>query len=81
MTATDEFKKTHKLKNINIRFNKETFLGDTLTCTTSGTEDKNVFTHTIEKDGVSVCDISTVWEEKSGTEDIVSYNLDVKNEK
>ena len=81
MTATDEFKKTHKLKNINIRFNKETFLGDTLTCTTSGTEDKNVFTHTIEKDGVSVCDISTGWEEKSGTENIVSYNLDVKNEK
>ena len=81
MTAPDEFKKTHRLKNINIRFNKETFLGDTLTCTTYGTEDKNIFTHIIEKDGISVCDIATAWDEKSNKDNIVDYNLDVKNEK
>lgn len=80
MTAPDEFKKTHRLKNINIRFNKETFLGDTLTCTTNCTEDKNVFTHIIEKNGISVCDISTVWEEKTSKDNIVDYNLDVKRE-
>ncbi len=81
MTAPNEFKKTRKLKNINIRFNKETFLGDTLTCTTSRTENKNVFTHIIEKDGISVCDISTAWEEKTGKDNIVEYDLDVKSGK
>ena len=80
MTAPDEFKKTHRLKNISIRFNKETFLGDTLTCTTNRTGNKNIFTHIIEKDGISVCDISTVWEEKICKDNIVDYNLDVKRE-
>ena len=81
MTAPDEFKKTHRLKNINIRFNKETFLGDTLTCTANKTGNPYQYTHIIEKDGVSVCDIATVWEEKTSSENIFDYNLDVKNEK
>jgi len=80
MTAPDKFKRTHRLKSINIRFNKETFLGDVLTCTTSRTENNNTFTHIIEKDGVSVCDISTVWEEKTGKDSIVDYDLDVKKD-
>lgn len=80
MTAPDEFKKTRRLKNLHIRFNKETFLGDTLTCTTNRTENKNTFTHIIEKDGVSVCDISTLWEEKTSKDNIVDYDLDVKGE-
>ena len=82
MTAPDEFRKTHRLKNLHIRFNKETFLGDTLTCTANKTEEQDQFTHIIEKDGVSVCDIATVWEEihNSKKESIAEYNLDVKNE-
>ena len=81
MTIPNAFKQTHRLNNIHIRFNKETFLGDNLTCTTSKTKEKNIFTHILEKDGVSVCDISTVWEEKSNVENIVDCDLDVKNEK
>ena len=81
MTAPDEFRKTRRLKNLHIRFNKETFLGDTLTCSANRTENPYQFTHIIEKDGASVCDIATVWEEKTSKENIVDYNLDVKNEK
>lgn len=80
LTVPDEFRKTHKLKSLNIRFNKETFLGDILTCTTNKTENENVFTHIIEKDDGSVCDIVTVWSEKTAKESIADYNLDVKNE-
>lgn len=81
MTAPDEFRQAYKLKNLSIRFNKETFLGDTLICTANRTDNKNQFIHTIEKDGASVCDIVTTWEEKTSNDNIVYYNLDVKNEK
>jgi len=81
MTAPDEFRKTHRLKNLHIRFNKETFLGDTLTCIANRTDNPNIYTHTVEKDGISVCDIVTIWDKKISNEAIVDSNLDVKNEK
>lgn len=80
MTAPNEFRKTKVLKSIHIRFNKETFLDDVLTCTTNRTELPNTYTHIIEKDGISVCDIVTVWDERNSKNNIVEYNLDVKNE-
>ncbi len=80
LTAPDGFSKTHKLKKLSIRFNKETFLGDTLVCTANRTENPNQFTHTIQKNGISVCDIATIWEEKTSNENIVDYNLAVKKE-
>jgi acyl-ACP thioesterase len=80
MTAPDEFRKTRVLKNLHIRFNKETFLDDILTCTTNRTELPDTYTHIIEKDGVSVCDIVSVWNERNSKNNIVDYNLDVKNE-
>ena len=80
MTANEEFRKNHTLKSLNIRFNKETFLGDTLICSTHSTESPNIYTHVVEKDGVSVCDISTCWEEKHSKNNIVDYQLDVKSE-
>ena len=81
MTMDREFKKTHKLKKLNIRFNKETFLNDKLICSTYKTDVENQYIHTIEKDGISVCDISTLWSEQQEQETIVDYDLDVKNEK
>jgi len=83
MTAPDEFRKNFRLKNLYIRFNKETYLGDTLTCTTNRTEDSNQFTHIIEKDGVCVCEIATSWKQISETnrENITDYDLRVKNER
>ena len=80
MTAPNEFRKTKVLKSLHIRFNKETFLDDVLTCTTNRTELPNTYTHIIEKDGISVCDIVTVWDERNSKNNIVEYNLDVKNE-
>ena len=81
MTASNEFRNKYILKSISIRFNKETFLGDTLICATYKTPAENVYNHIVEKDGVSVCDISTTWVQKEDKETIVEYNLDVKNEK
>ena len=80
MTVPDEFRKAKTLKNLHIRFNRETFLNDTLTCTTNLTDIPDTYTHIIEKDGVSVCDITTSWVQKEDKESIVTANLDVKNE-
>ena len=80
MTAPDEFRKTKVLKNLHIRFNKETFLDDILTCTTNKTKSPDTYTHIIEKDGVSVCDIVTVWNERNSKSNILYYDLDVKRE-
>lgn len=80
MTAPYEYKKTHKLKQLSIRFNQETFLNDTLTCSLYKTDTSDVFIHKLEKDGVSVCEILTKWEEGTSKETITDYNLAVKNE-
>ena len=81
MTVEPEFKQSHVLKHLSIRFNKETFLNDKLICSTYKTDIENQYTHIVEKDGVSVCDISTLWEEKSEKTTIVEYELDVKKER
>lgn len=81
MTANDEFRKTHSLKSLNIKFNKETFLGDELICSTYKTDIENSYIHIVEKDGISVCEIATSWENKTTENNIVDYNLKVKNEK
>lgn len=80
MTANDEFRKKHTLKSLKIKFNKETFLGDALICSTYKTDSENTYTHIVEKDGVSVCDISTCWENKDAKDSIVDYELKVKSE-
>lgn len=81
MTAPDNFKKARILKNFHVRFNKETFLGDVLTCTTNRTKVPNTYTHIIEKDGISVCDVLTTWIKKEDKETIAEYNLEIKKEK
>ena len=48
--------------------------------TANKTENTNQFTHIIEKDGGSVCDIATIWEKITNKENIAYYNLVVKNE-
>ncbi len=80
MATNDDFKKTHKLESLSIRFNKETFLGDKLTCSTYSTDKENVFINKIEKSGISICDILTSWILKGNEESISDYNLEVKNE-
>lgn len=76
--APDEFKKVNTIKQLKVKFNRESFLGDILTCTTYKTDTPKLYVHKIEKDGVSVCDISTLWEEKADTSTIVDYPLKIK---
>ena len=64
MTASEKFRETYSLQSLNIRFNKETFLDDNLICSTYKTEHPDVYTHIVEKDGMSVCDISTKWKKR-----------------
>ena len=81
ITAPDEFKKTHELKNLHVRFNRETFLGDTLTCSAYRTEQADTYVHSIVKENISACDILTKWEKiKDKPTDISDYDLDVKKE-
>ena len=80
MTAPIEFKQSHTIKRLNVRFNKETFLKDSLKCTTYKTANKGTYVHKIEKEGASVCEIETCWEEKTDLSSIVDYNLKIKSE-
>lgn len=81
MTANDEFRSSHILKSLNIKFNKETFLSDKIVCSTYKTETPLIYNHIVEKDGISICDISTSWEEKTFNTNIIEYDLKVKAEK
>lgn len=79
MTAPDGYQQTHALKTMSIKYNHESFLGDTLVCSLYRTEIPNSYIHRIEKDGVSVCDIKTSWVEKLQDEKIIDYPLSVKS--
>jgi len=79
-SLTIEFKKTHQLKTLNIRFNKESFLDDILVCTTYKAVQPDTFAHIISKDDIPICEIQTKWIKNTKTEDIFDYDLDVKSE-
>ena len=81
MSTNDEFRKNHVLKSLSIKFNHETFLDDVLTCSMFKTEFNNQYNNIIEKDGISVCDISTIWEQKIDNCTICDYDLKVKSER
>ena len=81
MTAPYEYKKTHSLYELSIRFNRETFLDDVLTCSLYKTNTPDIFVHKLEKDGISVCEISTKWQKEVSEQSIVEYDLSVKHEK
>ena len=80
-SLSNEYKKSHFLKNINIRFIRESFLNDTLVCSTYKTESEDTFVHKIMKDDITICDIQTSWINKTNTDKIQNYNLAVKSEK
>ena len=80
-SADVDYKKTHNLKSLNIKFNKETFLDDTIICSTYKTDLFGTYVHKITKNNESVCDIQTSWEDKKQFENIADYPLKVKEEK
>lgn len=79
MTVPAEFKDKHFLKDLSIKFNKESFLGDVLNCTTYKTLSDKKFVNKIEHQGVSVCEISTEWDIRNNNDNILEYDLDVKH--
>ena len=81
MTIPEEYKKTHKLKQLSIRFNQESFLNDILTCSLFKTNNPNILAYKLMKDGLSICEICTNLEKKNDNTSIVTYPLDIKQEK
>ena len=79
VTVDDDFKKTHTLKKLSVKYNKETFLGDVLICSTYTTESSDILIHKIEKEGVSVCDISSYWTDKIKETPVSDFNLSVRS--
>ena len=80
MTAPDEFKQNNTVKKLSIKFYRETFLGNSLTCETFKTNKEKTYIHKITKDDALICEIQTSWEEKTDNVTILESNLDVKNE-
>jgi len=77
-SISESFRKTHVLKGLNIRFCRETFLGDTLHCDTYATARENTWIHKLAKDGTLMCEIQTVWEERHEEETILESDLEIK---
>ena len=81
MTESNEFKQNNIIKQLKVRFNRETFFGDILKCSTYKTDNENILAYKIEKDEESVCEISILWEPRPESTDILHYDLKVKTEK
>lgn len=74
-TLPDNYKTEHSLKRLSARFVKEGFLNDELICTSYKTDNKNIFVHKIERDGISVCDVISEWTEEKSKKTINDCNL------
>ena len=64
-TISNEYKLEHTLQSISIKFVKETYLDDVLTCKTYKTDEQDACVHIIEKGDETVCQISTKWKLKN----------------
>ena len=80
MTETEEFRKTKVLEKLYVKFNRETFLGDTLNCYAYKTSTPNNYIHNLICNDVSVCDIVTQWQEQTYDTNILEYPLKIKEE-
>lgn len=77
-TVSQEFKKHHSLKKLYIKFCKESFIDDILTCITYRTMLPNTFAHILKCEETTICEIQTSWTEKYSDSNILNYNLDIK---
>ena len=75
---TDGYKYNHTLKNLNIRFIKESYLDETLICKTYNTHDNNTCISMIEREGTPVCNILTTWKAKDRENSIDDYKLKIR---
>lgn len=79
MTIPSEFRTNHLLKSISVKYCKESFLGDELICTTYRTDVKNAYVNKIERDGVTLCEINTEWQEVASQNSINDFALQIRN--
>ena len=78
-TTDENFKNSHSLRAITIKFIRETFLNDTLNCSVYKTKSENHFLHKIEKDGNPICLIESKWNKKKKTDLIKDYKLNIRS--
>lgn len=79
-TVPAEFSERHRLKSISIKFNKETFLGDMLTCTAYKCGMTDNYAHKITRNETDVCDILSSWEEYNDRGTILEADLKIRTE-
>lgn len=79
MTIPNEFRANHLLKNLSVKYCKEAFFGDELICTTYNTDTKDSYVNKIQKDGITMCEINTKWEEVSNQNRINDFPLKLRN--
>ena len=80
-SATEEFESTHIIKRLAAKFNRESFLNDTLICSTYNTDEENTYVNKIEKDGSFICDIITSWAKTDKRNNILDCDLAVRSKK
>lgn len=76
-TFDDDYKKSHHIKNLHVKFIKESFLKDNLKCSLykSGTQDS--FVNKITKDGEEIFCMTSVWTENSNKKSINDIELEL----
>ncbi len=79
MTIPDDFRESHALKSLSVKYCKESYLGDELSCTTYRTDVKNAYVNKIVKDGATVCEINTEWLEIANQPNIKDFHLKVRD--
>ena len=79
MTIPDDFRESHVLKSLSVKYCKESYLGDELSCTTYRTDVKNAYVNKIVKDGSTVCEINTEWLEIANQSNIKDFHLKVRD--
>lgn len=79
MTIPNDFRVTHELKSLSVKYCKESYLGDELTCTTYRTGVKNAYVNKIEKGGTLMCEINTEWKDVSNQPSISDFPLEIRN--
>ena len=77
-TAPDNYKNSHNLKNLYIKFCRESFLDDVLICSAYKTSVPDTFVHKILKDNVLICEIQTTWGKSISKENISDFGLKVR---
>ena len=76
-TFGDEYKKTHHIKNIQVKFIKESFLKDNLNCVLYKTTTPDLFVNKITKNGEEIFYMVTTWTKNLSEKSINDIELEL----